>query len=109
MRIDDTELADEPFPGEGTHLVQNDQARPVGMLTRHDVLGRVALAGVPLDQPIAAVMVQPVFSLEHTATAQDAALLMSREGIRHVPVTRDGRLAGIVSERDLFALQRLSL
>ena len=38
---------------------------------------------------------------------------MSRHGIRHVPVT-DGddpgsRVVGILSERDLFALQRLSL
>ena len=45
--------------------------------------------------------------------AQDAALLMSRHGIRHVPVTDAndpaGRVVGILSERDLFALQRLSL
>jgi CBS domain-containing protein len=35
---------------------------------------------------------------------------MSRRGIRHVPVTdADARVVGIVSERDLFALQRLSL
>jgi CBS domain-containing protein len=34
---------------------------------------------------------------------------MARQGIRHVEVTRDGRLAGVVSERDLFALQRVSL
>jgi CBS domain-containing protein len=34
---------------------------------------------------------------------------MSRHGIRHVPVTRDGAVVGILSERDLFALQRLSL
>ncbi|MGV3571849.1 MAG: DUF294 nucleotidyltransferase-like domain-containing protein [Ramlibacter sp.] len=93
----------------GSMIVVDAQERPVGMLTRHDVLDRVALAGVPLERPVSAVMVQPVHTLPHTATAQDAALLMSREGIRHVPVTRDGRLAGIVSERDLFALQRLSL
>jgi CBS domain-containing protein len=42
-------------------------------------------------------------------TAQDAALLMSRHGVRHVPVTEDGRVVSIVSERDLFAMQRLSL
>ncbi len=42
-------------------------------------------------------------------TAQDAALLMSRHAVRHVPVTEEGRVVGIVSERDLFALQRLSL
>jgi CBS domain-containing protein len=34
---------------------------------------------------------------------------MSRHGIRHVPVTRNGAVTGMVSERDLFAMQRQSL
>jgi CBS domain-containing protein len=51
---------------------------------------------------------QPV-SLEEEATLADAALAMARHGFRHIVVTRDGRLTGVVSERDLFALQRLGL
>ncbi|CDN85944.1 DUF294 nucleotidyltransferase-like domain-containing protein [Hydrogenophaga intermedia] len=93
----------------GSMLVVDGVGAPMGILTRSDVLGRVALPQVPLDAPVSAVMVQPVHSLPHDATAQDAALAMSTHGIRHVPVTRGGRLVGIVSERDLFALQRLSL
>jgi len=54
-------------------------------------------------------MVSPVHHLSHEHTAEDAALLMSRHTIRHVPITRDGVVIGIVSERDLFAMQRLSL
>lgn len=84
-----------------------------GILTRHDILGRVTLRGVALDRPIADVMSAPVHTLSTHDTAQDAALLMSRHGIRHVPVTdasdAAGRVVGILSERDLFALQRLSL
>lgn len=93
----------------GSILVTDANGRPVGILTRYDILGRVTLAGVPLDQPISQVMAQPVHTLGHDHTAQDAALLMSSRGIRHVPVTRDGVAIGIVSERDLFAMQRLSL
>jgi CBS domain-containing protein len=93
----------------GSMLVADPQGRPIGILTRYDVLGRVALAQVPMDSPISDVMVQPVHTLTTADTAQDAALLMSRHGIRHVPVTRDGVAVGLVSERDLFAMQRLSL
>lgn len=93
----------------GSILVVDAQGAPVGILTRYDILGRVTLPGVSLDTPIAQVMVQPVLALTDQHTAQDAALLMSRHGIRHVPVTRSGRAVGIVSERDLFAMQRLSL
>lgn len=93
----------------GSMIVVNEQMTVEGILTRQDVLSRVALAQKPLTSLISEVMNTPVHTLDESATAQDAALLMSRFGIRHVPVTRHGRLSGIVSERDIFAMQRLSL
>jgi len=93
----------------GSMLVADEGSRPLGILTRYDILGRVTLPALPLDTPISQVMVQPVLTLTHEHTALDAALLMSEHGIRHVPVTRGGVAVGMVSERDLFALQRLSL
>ncbi|QTN30173.1 CBS domain-containing protein [Rhodoferax sp. AJA081-3] len=93
----------------GSMLVVDGLGQPVGILTRYDILGKITLAGVPLDTPISSVMVHPVLALTAEHTAQDAALLMSRHGIRHVPVTRDGVAVGMVSERDLFAMQRQSL
>jgi CBS domain-containing protein len=93
----------------GSILVADAQGCPIGILTRYDVLARITLAQVALDAPIRDVMVQPVHTLTEADTAQDAALLMSLHGIRHVPVTRNGVAVGLVSERDLFAMQRLSL
>ncbi len=93
----------------GSMLVTDNAGQPVGILTRYDVLGRIILAQVPLDTPISQIMVQPVHSLTVQNTAQDAALLMSRHGIRHIPITRNGMAVGMVSERDLFAIQKQSL
>ncbi len=93
----------------GSMLVTDDTQHAVGILTRYDILGRVTLPGVSLDTPISTVMVSPVRTLDVSDTAQDAALLMSRHAIRHVPITRQGAVVGIVSERDLFAMQRMSL
>lgn len=93
----------------GSMLVVDAEQVPVGILTRSDILARITLPQLPLSTPIGQVMAQPVLTLTHQHTAQDAALLMSSRGIRHVPVTRDGRAVGVVSERDLFALQRLTL
>jgi CBS domain-containing protein len=85
----------------------------LGILTRDDILDRVTLAGVGLDTPIERVMSTPVHTLSTRHSAQDAALAMARHGIRHLPLTDAddprGRVVGLVSERDLFALQRLSL
>lgn len=95
----------------GSVLVfDDDRGHALGILTRHDILGRVTLPGLPLTTPIEQVMSRPVLTLGLHHTAQDAALAMSRHGIRHVPVAdAEGRIVGLLSERDLFALQRLSL
>ncbi|MFO1325869.1 MAG: DUF294 nucleotidyltransferase-like domain-containing protein [Rubrivivax sp.] len=93
----------------GSVLVTDEGGVALGILTRHDMLDRVVLARLSLDIPIAEVMSSPVHTLDVQQRAHDAALLMSREGVRHVPITERARVVGIVSERDLFALQRLSL
>lgn len=54
-------------------------------------------------------MTRPVFSLPPHAMAYEAALAMLGLHIRHVLVMEDERLIGVVSERDLFSLQRLGL
>lgn len=93
----------------GSILAVDGSGAPQGILTRHDVLDRVALPQRSLDTPLSAVMSQPVLTLSGRHTLQDAAILMSRHGLRHVPVLEQGRVVNVVSERDLFALQRLSL
>jgi CBS domain-containing protein len=73
------------------------------------VLERVTLPQTPMDTPIGKLMTPAPVCLEEEAPLVEAALAMARHGIRHVVVTRDGRLCGVISERDLFALQRVSL
>ncbi|HEX2540391.1 MAG TPA: DUF294 nucleotidyltransferase-like domain-containing protein [Caldimonas sp.] len=93
----------------GSIVVADAAGAPVGILTRHDIIERITLPQRPLSEPIASVMSAPVQALDGARTLLDAALLMSTHGIRHVPVTDGGRVVNLVSERDLFALQRLSL
>ena len=94
----------------GSLPVVDDARRPLGIFTRQDVIGRVVLARLPLETPIADVMSAPAITLAADATAGDAAMVMARHGIRHVVVTDPrGGVAGVVSERDLFAVQRLSV
>ena len=95
--------------GIGSVLVEDGVGRLQGILTRHDVLGRITLPQVALSTSIEKVMSTPIRTLSTRDTTQDALLLMSRHGLRHVPIMEDGRVVNLVSERDLFALQRLSL
>ena len=93
----------------GSMVVIDAEHVALGIFTLPDVLDRVAVPQVAMSTPIAQIMTPAPATLEDEATLADAAIAMARHGIRHVVVTRDGRLAGVVSERDLFALQRVSL
>ena len=94
----------------GSIITVDEQQRPLGILTRQDIVGRIVLPALALDARLDAITTQPVVTLDHAATTGDAALEMARHGIRHIVVTDNlGRVAGVVSERDLFALQRLSV
>lgn len=95
--------------GIGSIVVAAPDGAPAGIFTRHDILDRVTLPGRSLDEPIGAVMTPAPRTLPAEATAYEAALLIAQHGIRHVPVMDSGRLIGVISERDLFALQRVGI
>ena len=90
----------------GSVVVVDAQSRPIGIFTTKDLVAGVASGR---DPPIAEVMTRTPFAMPAHAMAYEAALAMMGMGIRHVLVMEDERLVGVVSERDLFSLQRLGL
>lgn len=95
--------------GIGSVLVADADGRLEGILTRHDLLSRIVLPQTPLDTPMHEVMTPNPKTLDARSSVEQAAHLMVQEGIRHVPVTEHGKIIGLISERDLFALQRFSV
>ncbi|HEY6093470.1 MAG TPA: DUF294 nucleotidyltransferase-like domain-containing protein [Gallionellaceae bacterium] len=93
----------------GSMLAADQDGRPLGILTLHDVLDRVAIPQIDLEQPVIEVMSRDLSVLPPQALAHEAALMMAKRGFRHVLVVENGRLLGLVSEKDLFALQRIGL
>jgi CBS domain-containing protein len=92
-----------------TIVVVAGSGEPVGMLTLVDMLQRVMLPERPLSTPVSAVMSAPIVTLPGTATAYEARHVMAEGGIRQVVVVESGRVLGVVNERDLFALRRVSM
>lgn len=95
--------------GIGSIVVTEADARPLGIFTVRDLIGRVILADTPLDTPMRALMSPNPVALPPGAHAFEAALAMAKHGFRHVLVVDDGRLAGVISEKDLFSLQRIGV
>jgi CBS domain-containing protein len=73
------------------------------------VLRRVVLARADLHTPVAAFMTPHPVQLPSDAPAYEAAFAMATHAIRHIPVVAHNTLVGVVSERDLFAIQRHGL
>lgn len=92
----------------GSMLIEQDH-RAVGILTERDIISRITLAQADLNAPIESFMTPRPITLGSDQSAYEAALTMTRHAVRHIPVSEDERLVGIVSERDLFGLQRSSL
>lgn len=93
----------------GSVAVTDEHGRPLGILTLKDVLSRVTLPGLSLETPIDKVMTAEPIALPAAATAREALLTMARHGIHHLLLVADGRLAGVISEKDLFAIKRMSV
>ena len=94
----------------GSVIVADADDRPLGIFTQSDALRRVVVPGHEPGAPIAEVMTSPPATISSHATAYDAMLAMAMHRIRHlVIVDAEDRIAGVVSERDLFAMQRIGL
>jgi len=92
-----------------TIIVLDPEGAPVGMFTLVDLLRRVVLPELSLDSPVADAMTAPLVALPASATAAEAMHAMAERGIRQIVAVDNGRLCGVVNERDLFALQRVSM
>lgn len=90
-------------------VVTDTEGKPKGIFTERDLVKHTAAGAVDRARAISHYMTPDPIGLPVTATASEAALIMAQRNIRHLLICDEGRLVGVVSERSLFALQRLSM
>ena len=87
-------------------LIVCEADRAVGVLSERDVVRAVARNGAAaLEKPVSDFMTADIV---FAAPAETVAILMERmtdRRIRHLPVLRDGRLAGVISIGDVVKCQ----
>jgi len=75
----------------------------VGILTDTDMVRRVVAAGVDtLTTTAEEIMSAPILTIEEDKTVLDFSDLMANTHIRHLGVTQDGKLVGMISARDIL-------
>lgn len=86
-------------------LVVMDGPSLVGLLTERDVI-RAAAEGRELPGVIVQeYMTQDVVTVEPDAEVEEAAAAMITVWCRHLPVREQGAIVGVVSARDLLAVE----
>ena len=87
-------------------LIVCDADRAVGVLSERDVVRAIARDGAgALVKPVSGFMTADIV---FAAPAETVGILMERmtdRRIRHLPVLRDGRLAGVISIGDVVKCQ----
>jgi CBS domain-containing protein len=80
--------------------------RVAGVFTERDVLSRVVAAGIdPAATPVSSVMSTSLVVADINEPHDACMRRMQQARVRHLLVLRAGRLAGILSMRDLVALE----
>ena len=93
-------------------VVITEGGNPVGILTKSDVLRLVAEGVDVKTAPIKEVMTSPLVTIDHASAIDDLLMLMEDKKIHHKPVTKEGKLVGIVDSqriRSLGLLDALSI
>jgi len=77
----------------------------VGIVTETDVVRKVIAARLPASSTsVGAVMNYPLIQIDINRTVRDASRLMAEQGIRHLAVTEDNKVVGLLSVRDLVKM-----
>ena len=74
----------------------------VGIVSERDYARKVILKGRHShDTKIRDIMTAPVYGVHLETTADECMALMSDKHIRHLPVSKDGKLVGVISIGDV--------
>ncbi|MBB5518789.1 CBS domain-containing protein [Amphiplicatus metriothermophilus] len=86
----------------GAVVVKDASGGVAGILSERDIVRRLRAEGAEaLNKPVSGCMTAEVITCAPEDTIDDLMVKMTERRIRHVPVMRDGALAGIVSIGDV--------
>lgn len=85
----------------GTVVVVNTDHQVIGIVSERDIIRHLSTGAKTATAKTKDIMTSKVITVETNVTSSQLMQLMTENRIRHVPITRDGRLVGIVSTGDV--------
>ena len=78
-----------------------DNNKPVGIISQVDIVAQLADVESLKKTTVKDILVVPAFTLDHGESVGKARKLMIEKDISHVPITKDGKLVGVVTASEL--------
>jgi signal-transduction protein with cAMP-binding, CBS, and nucleotidyltransferase domain len=87
-------------------LIIEDSGKLVGILTEKDFVTKVVAKNIDVVKtPVKEVMSTKLIQIPPELDLYDAILFMSREDVRRLPVTKNGKLLGLLTYKDILKIQ----
>jgi CBS domain-containing protein len=84
----------------GALVVSSDGETPLGIVSERDVVRQLPHGVETLDAAVSTIMTSNIQVCDLNDSLESLMAMMTEHRIRHVPVVRNGKLAGIVSIGD---------
>lgn len=89
----------------GCVIVVDKEGNPIGIITERDLIVRVLAKKIEASNAKAkSIMTAPLTTVDPDTAVTDAARMMNRKDIRRLGVLYKGKLAGIVSSKDILGV-----
>jgi len=80
-----------------------DHGDYVGIVSEADLVRKAMASGAASDQvTVRSVMSAPLMTIDIAQSAHEASDVMAERGIRHLVITDEARVVGMISVRDLL-------
>ena len=75
----------------------------IGIVTETDIVKKVvSMSRIPEHTPVTQIMSAPVIGIDQDRPVFEAAEMMQQHGTRHLAVTRENEIVGVLSVRDML-------
>lgn len=88
--------------GVSSIIVTRDN-NPIGIVTEKDILYRVVANNIgPFKATLKDVMSSPLITIDGSSLVKDAIIIMRKNNIRRMPVTKENKIVGMLTLRSII-------
>ncbi len=88
----------------GFAIVERD-GKPIGMVTEWDFVNKIVSRDLnPREVLLKDIMNTPLMSVDPKTPTDQVTVLISKNGVRRLPVVENGKLIGVITSRDVLRI-----